>query len=306
MRNRVTGSLRLHSDLRARRQKKRSQSDLQMCERICVHADQSALIPQYGDVKLPLNLWLLRYSGHQGLHPSPSRSTMVGLGLGSSQGLRVLRQREANALTQATCCWCHVAWAGKNAQTPASFRSDRWVTRTLCTCMNKLKHCNRGYLCTTASIRVWLIAAYGRVIWQQASPAEGSRARRLDPLVRSSLPLFFGLALWFSQAEQPIKVTPFPGRRDVHSVCRICFATTLQWCRTPVWPGISMSIALLRSLDSGGCALWPWYCQCGLNGLWPRLRLLGARTVSVQTNTRKSGFARSQSQRNPLRAALFD
>lgn len=210
-----------------------------------------------------------------------SRSTMVGLGLSRLKEVCVSSGSvmQTHWFRIPAACWCHIIWASKNKQTPASFWSDHWVTHTLCTCMNKLKHCNRGYLCMTASIRVWLIAAYGRIIWQQASPAEWSCARCLDSLVLSSLPLFFLLALWFSQAQQPIKVTPSPGRRDVDSVCRICFTTTFQWCRTPVWPRISMSIALLTSLDSGACALWPWYCQCGLNGLQQRLRLLGARTV---------------------------
>lgn len=140
---------------------------------------------------------------------------MVGLGLGCLKDIWVSSggMTQTHWLRLPAMCWCHIVWASKNAQVPASFRSGRWVTCTFHTRMNKLKLCSCGYLCMTASIHVWLIAAYGRIIWQQTSPTEGSR---LDSLVFSSIPLFLWLALWFSQAEQPIKVTPLPG-------CRWCW-----------------------------------------------------------------------------------
>lgn len=63
------------------------------------------------------------------------------------------------------------------------------------------------------------------------------------------------------------------------SVCKICFTTTFQWCGTPVWPGISMPIALSKSPDSWGlCAVTL------ISPLWFKWPLTKTQTV-VKTKT---------------------
>lgn len=204
----------------------------------------------------------------------------------SRWGLCVLWECDTDTLTQTTCCM--FVWHCLNKQnwiTNTTFiLSDRWVTRTFCTCMNKLKQSNHGYLCMTALIRCLLLMAG----WYGCGPAPLNGLMCLvSTLLSFLLYIHFSDSLFDSvkpNNQSKWRLSPTVGHGV--SVCRICFTTTFQWCRTPVWPGISMPIALSTSPDSWGlCAvtlILPLWFK------WP----VEDKDSLVSGNHKRSSFAR--------------
>lgn len=147
----------------------------------------------------------------------------------------------------------------------------------------------------TASIHVWLIAAYGRTIWQQASSAEGSRARRLDYLyfsgslfdsvkLNSQSNLFPAVVMLIRYAESVLQ-QHFNGAEHQSGLEYQCRLPSWRvWTVEPVRcdPGIASVVWMASDQDS----------DCWEQGQW--------------SFTRKSGFARSHRKRKPFNAALFD
>lgn len=167
--------------------------------------------------------------------------------------LCVLWQCDASTLTKTTCCML-VSHNLDKQNWIINFILNWPLRDTFCTCMNKLKQSNRGYPSMTALICCLLLMAG----WYGCGPAPLHGLMCLvSTLLSFLLYIHFSDSLFDSvkpnnQSKWCLSLTVGHGA----SVCKICFTTTFQWCGTPVWPGISMPIALSKSPDSWGlCAV---------------------------------------------------
>lgn len=144
------------------------------------------------------------------------------------------------------------------------------------------------------------------MVWLRASPTERSHVPRLNSL-SFLLYIHFSDSLFDSvKPNNQSKWCLSPTVGHGASVCRICF-TTFQWCRTPVWPGISMPIALSKSPDSWGlCAMTlilPLWFK------WPLTKtqtVVKTKTVQFQAITREGVLLGASPWKKPRNAASIN
>lgn len=148
------------------------------------------------------------------------------------------------------------------------------MTCTFCTCMNKPKQSNRGYLCMTALIRclllmaAWYCMAAGHPHWTVSCASS-----------QLSCPFF---STFIFPTHSLIPSSPTNNQSDVsprllaivlqyaESVSQQHFNGAEHQC------GLECQCRLpSRGVETAEVyAPWPWYYRCGWNGLWLRLRLL--------------------------------